>query len=165
MKALSIAFSFSVLALPIAHAADDSAQPAIAPVTTVDPAAVTATGAFFAKPVFLRGTLGDAAVQFNLRPKAVADEGLEGEYFVFGSSNKILLAGEVEGDALFLEESENGTDISGQWDGKLQGDALVGNWTSADGAISRPFSLKIIALKETAAATKRAKKTFNSISK
>lgn len=99
----------------------------------------------FVKPMVFRGTLGDRQVQVSIRPKEVADEGLEGEYFVFGSSQKVLLAGDAEGDALLLEESENGKDISGQWDGKLEGDTLSGHWTSADFSVTRPFVLKILA--------------------
>lgn len=103
----------------------------------------SATG-LFSKPVVFRGTLGDTPIQFAVRPKAIADEGLEGEYFIFGRSQKILLAGELEDETLFLEESENGTSISGQWEGKLHGDVLQGTWKSADESVSRPFKLKLI---------------------
>jgi hypothetical protein len=122
-------------------AADDAALPTTG--ATNAPAAAT-TSPLFLKPVFLRGTLGDQNVQVNVRPKEQIDEGLEGEYFVFGRSLKILLAGEMEGVTLFMEESENGTDISGQWDGKLNGDTLTGSWMSADGTVTKPFSLKVI---------------------
>jgi hypothetical protein len=123
-------------------AADSVATPTAAAVSSVAP--VPATSPLFMKPVFLRGSLGDQNVQVNIRPKEQVDEGLEGEYFVFGRSLKILLAGEMEGTTLFMEESENGTNISGQWDGKLDGDMLSGTWMSADGSVTKPFSLKII---------------------
>jgi hypothetical protein len=97
----------------------------------------------FARPLTLRGKLGDKSIQMRLRPKEQVDEGLEGEYFYFGRSTKILLAGEADGDDLMMEESENGTDVSGQWEGKRQGDALRGTWTSADGSVTRPFDLHI----------------------
>lgn len=113
----------------------------------------------FVKPMVFRGTLGDKQVQVSIRPKEVADEGLEGEYFVFGSSQKVLLAGDAEGDALLLEESENGKDISGQWDGKLEGDILSGNWTSADFSVTRPFLLKILSTDVPARSAAPAKKT------
>lgn len=77
-----------------------------------------------------------------MRSKEIADEGIEGEYFIFGRPQKILLAGEVEGENIFLEESENGTNISGQWEGTLQGDSIQGTWLSADGSLSKPFNLK-----------------------
>jgi hypothetical protein len=98
----------------------------------------------FVKPASLRGTLGDAQVQLNLRTKTEFDDGVEGDYFVFGRSQKILLAGEIEGDEVFLEESENGTDVSGQWNGKLSGDTLSGEWQSADGTTTKSFTVRIV---------------------
>jgi hypothetical protein len=92
----------------------------------------------------LRGTIGDAQVQVTLRTKAEFEDGIEGEYFVFGQSQNILLAGEIEGDELLLEESANGTDVSGQWSGKLAGDSITGEWQSADGSVSTPFRITIV---------------------
>jgi hypothetical protein len=99
----------------------------------------------FAAPVVLTGTLGEQRIQAKVRPKVEFEDGVEGEYFIFGRSGKILLAGEVEGDDIFLEESENGTDVSGQWEGKRRGDTIEGNWLSADGSVSKPFVLRIMA--------------------
>jgi hypothetical protein len=101
----------------------------------------------FARPLLLRGTLGDAQIQVTLRAKADIEDGIEGDYFVFGSSQKVLLAGEVEGSDMFLEESENGTDVSGQWNGSfssdtIKGDTISGDWLSADGSVTKPFMLK-----------------------
>lgn len=139
-----IAAIVSLLLAAGAHAADVST-----PVSTPAPASTPLQSAepppqLFSKPMVFRGTLGDKQVQLSIRPKNPADEGLEGEYFVFGSSQNVLLAGDGEGDALLLEESENGKDISGQWDGKLEGDTLSGNWTSADFSVTRPFVLKVL---------------------
>lgn len=94
-------------------------------------------------PLALRGTLGDAPIQANLRAKTDED-GFEGDYFLFGHSQKILLAGEIEGDDVFMEESVNGTDVSGQWNGKLSGDTISGTWQSADGLVVKPFSIRIV---------------------
>ncbi|RZI42264.1 hypothetical protein EGT07_13685 [Herbaspirillum sp. HC18] len=91
--------------------------------------------ALFAKPVVLRGTLGSDQVQLTLRAKTDFEGGIEGEYFVFGRSQTILLAGEIDGDDVFFEESENGTDVSGQWNGKLAGEVLSGEWRSTDGKV------------------------------
>jgi len=98
----------------------------------------------FVKPVALRGTLGDAQIQVNLRTKEEFEDGVEGEYFLFGHSRNILLAGEIEGDELLLEESENGTDVSGQWAGTLAGDTISGEWQSADGSVTKPFQIRIV---------------------
>lgn len=134
----------------VALAADKDASTAHAPSLKTESTIKAATKlpvaapALFGKPVSLRGTLGAVQVQVNVRPKAEIDEGIEGEYFVFGRSQKILLAGELEGEDVFLEESENGTDVSGQWDGKHIGDTIQGIWLSADGLISKPFTLQVV---------------------
>jgi hypothetical protein len=100
-----------------------------------------AAGGIFARPVVLRGTLGEAQIQMKLQPKADPAEGIEGEYIVFGRSGHILLAGETESSGLLMEESENGTDVSGQWEGQQDGAAVRGTWQSADGSVSKPFVL------------------------
>lgn len=131
-----------------------SAQvPPVTPAVTAAPS----IPAIFLKPVLLRGTLGDVNVQVHIRPKEQIEEGIEGEYFIFGNSLKILLAGEIEGDILFMEESENGTNISGQWDGKLEGNTLAGTWMSADGTFTKPFSLQVVHVKSPASAVKPGK--------
>jgi hypothetical protein len=146
--------TFSLLCATCTLSAAAYAADVAAPV--VSEAVVPPVASFFSKPLVLRGTLGDGQVQLSIRPKAVADEGLEGSYFVFGRSANILLAGEMEDDTLFLEESENGTDISGQWQGKLQGDILSGTWTSADGETTRPFSLRIMPAETKTALSRKA---------
>lgn len=103
-----------------------------------------AAGGLFSRPVVLRGTLGEANIQMQVRPKADPSEGIEGSYIVFGRSSQILLAGETDGDSLLMEESENGTDVSGQWEGRQQGGEVRGTWQSADGAVSKQFVLKAI---------------------
>jgi hypothetical protein len=115
------------------------------------PAAVSGK-MLFAKPVALRGSLGEAQIQVNLRVKEEFEDGVEGDYFLFGQSRHILLAGEIEGDELFLEESENGTDVSGQWNGKLVGDIITGEWQSVDGKLSKPFRVAIVRKAEKAKA-------------
>jgi hypothetical protein len=123
----------------------------------VDERSITAAG-LFSKPLVFRGTLGDMPIQATVRPKEIVDEGLEGEYFIFGRSQKILLAGELDGDSIFLEESENGTNISGQWEGKLVGDSIKGTWLSADESISKPFSLKLVVVQAALPKPGRAQK-------
>lgn len=101
------------------------------------------TAAPFAHPVVLRGKLGKDTVQMRLQPKVEDADSVEGEYFVFGRGIKILLAGEVSGKTLTMEESEDGVDVSGQWDGKLDGKTLRGSWVSDDGSVSKEFILEI----------------------
>lgn len=92
--------------------------------------------------VVLRGTLGEDNIQLTLKPKQDED-GFEGEYFVFGQSARILLAGEIEQNELAMEESRNGKDVSGQWEGTLQRGLLSGTWSSFDGTVTKPFSLTL----------------------
>lgn len=125
MRGLYRVLLAGALALPLACAAADAKQ-------------------LFVKPVALRGTLGGEAIQMNLRAKEEFADGVEGDYFRFGQSNKVLLAGEIDGEEVFLEESENGTNISGEWNGKLTGDTFSGQWLSADGKDGKPFSLRIV---------------------
>lgn len=116
--------------------------PVVAQQTTTS--AATTISAAFQKPVLLTGTIGDEKVQVSLRPKVPADEGIEGNYFFFGQSLNILLAGEIEGEVFLLEESRDGTHISGQWDGNIAGDSVTGTWMSADGSVTKPFALQIM---------------------
>jgi hypothetical protein len=129
--------------------------------TARDAQAATATpsaaaSSLLSQPVTLRGTLGNDPVQFNLQPKTEFEGGVEGNYFRFGSSARILLAGEFEGDDVFLEESENGTDVSGQWTGKLHATGLSGEWQSADGTVTKPFALHTIRADERMQAARPA---------
>lgn len=107
-------------------------------------AAAGAVAAAAAKPATLRGTLGSEQVQATIRPKYPAEDGVEGSYFIFGGKQNILLAGEIEGESLWMEESENGVDVSGQWEGTRKGDLIEGTWQSVDGSVSKPFQLKIM---------------------
>lgn len=164
MKKVLLSTLVALAAVSTGASAQTSAQTA-APAAQTAAAPGTNVPALFHKPVFFRGVVGDINVQVNIRPKADIDEGIEGEYFIFGNSHKILLAGEIEGDQLFMEESENGTNISGQWDGKLEGDTLVGSWMSADGSITKPFTLKAVIQKPAAAPAHAAKKAASNTAK
>ncbi len=98
----------------------------------------------FSEPVVLRGTLGDHQVLARLHAKHDED-GFEGEYSLLGDARTVLLAGELAGsNDVFMEESANGKDVSGQWSGKLKGDDFSGTWQSADGMVTKPFSMKIM---------------------
>lgn len=114
------------------------------PAIAAGPAPVSpASHWLYSAPVTLRGTLGEATIQMQLRPKP-DEEGIEGEYFRFGTSAKVLLAGEVDGGELVMEESENGTDVSGQWIGSIDGQRISGTWQDAEGAVSKPFVLNAV---------------------
>lgn len=92
----------------------------------------------------LRGSLGADQVQLQLRPKPEDDGGVEGNYFIFGGRAQILLAGEFDDEGFWMEESVNGRDVSGQWEGGRQGDAFTGSWRGADDGPTKPFILRIV---------------------
>jgi hypothetical protein len=116
-----------------------AADPAIPP-----PKARASLARLFKRPVTLRGTLDGVPIQMELHLKPNDDEALEGSYFLVGQNHKVLLAGEFEEDALTMEESINGKDVSGLWDGVYDGVSLTGNWSSLDGNVLRPFTLKVL---------------------
>ncbi len=106
---------------------------------------------FFAQAIALRGKLGDARVLMHLQPKTEDSDSVEGSYLLSGSQRnkankaiRILLAGEVSGNKLSMEESEDGVDVSGQWDGELSGKTIRGVWQSDDGKVTKDFVLKLI---------------------
>ena len=107
------------------------------------PIAHSPAAALLARPATLRGKIGAQPIEMHLQMKVPADEGIEGDYLLTGQTHKILLAGESENDNLSLEESENGSDISGLWDGVIDGRTIRGTWTSADGSVVKPFELSV----------------------
>jgi hypothetical protein len=129
----SLMLALTCLAAPAAFAADQSPPPK----------AGASLAPLFARPVTLRGTLDGVPIQMELHLKPGETDALEGTYFVIGQNNKVLLAGEFEEDALMMEESANGKDVSGLWDGVYDGATLSGNWSSVDGSALRPFLLKV----------------------
>lgn len=144
--------SLLLIAAVPAFAADSASSSAPTSTTAPAPPLVHSPAAsLLAKPVTLRGKLGDQAIQVHLHLKEQIDEGVEGDYFLFGRTQKILLAGEVDNNTLALEESENGTDISGQWDGKIDGNVIRGTWTSADATVTKPFEVAAVDIAATAA--------------
>ncbi|WP_423681658.1 MULTISPECIES: hypothetical protein [unclassified Undibacterium] len=101
----------------------------------------------FARAIELRGYLGAKQVRMQLQPKTEDRDSVEGSYIVVAGaqqSQKILLAGEVTADRLSMEESVDGTDVSGQWDGDLAGQTVRGIWLSADGNVRQDFTLEIV---------------------
>jgi hypothetical protein len=107
----------------------------------------------FSRQIELRGKLGKDIVQMKLQPKLEDADSVEGSYLVQGGKrnhgNKILLAGEITGNKLTMEESEDGVDVSGQWDGELIGTSLRGTWQSDDGKRSENFSLELVPAKNS----------------
>lgn len=138
----------ALCALPVLQASAQNAPAATSDAAgAVNAAAATATanGVAFshllAHPVVFKGTLAGAAIEMQLRLKPDESAALEGSYILSGQTGHVLVAGEFEQDALMMEESVNGKDVSGLWDGLYDGKTLTGNWSSLDGTVLRPFVL------------------------
>ena len=89
------------------------------------------------------GTLGDKQIEMKLGAKTDERTGVHGEYRYAGASTVILVAGDRDGDTLEIEESNDGTHITGNWVGKFAADGSVsGERMNADDSNPLPFDLK-----------------------
>jgi len=99
--------------------------------------------AFAHYPVY-RGTIGGKPVVLRIGVKPDDPEGLNGEYQYLPNGPVILIAGARDGKTLTLEESDDGTEISGQWvgfyadDGSLSGERMNDDTSDSIGFEFRP---------------------------
>jgi len=93
-----------------------------------------------------RGVLGEQRVQMVLMADEEQPGSYEGDYFVFGGGRNIQVAGEIDAERFYLEETEDGEHVSGSWDGKLVIEAnrayIVGTWRRGDESVAMPFKLE-----------------------
>jgi hypothetical protein len=88
------------------------------------------------------GTLGDKQIEMKLGAKTDERSGVHGEYRFAGASTVIVVAGDRDGDTLEIEESNDGTHITGNWVGKFAADGSVsGERMNADDSNPVPFNL------------------------
>ncbi|MFJ1253776.1 hypothetical protein [Cupriavidus sp. CuC1] len=94
-------------------------------------------------PVYV-GTLGDQPVRLRLGPKPDERDSVHGEYSVGRAGGVRLLAGEFDNGAFLMEESNDGTHVTGNWEGTIDGTGIVhGNWTDpVNPAIVLPFMIR-----------------------
>ncbi len=98
---------------------------------------------FASLPVYA-GTLGGQPVRLRLGPKPDERDSVHGEYSVGRTGGVRLLAGEYENGAFLMEESNDGTHVTGNWEGTIDGAGVVhGNWTDPlNPAIVLPFMIR-----------------------
>jgi hypothetical protein len=132
----------SAIGLANVRAADSGAVGAPSSAVPLDADPASLQHRLMTQALVLRGDIDGEKIQLSLQPKKDED-GLEGRYFIFGQSAQILVAGEVAGDDLLMEESRNGKDVSGQWEGHRNGDRISGTWSNYDGTVSKPFFLQL----------------------
>lgn len=87
------------------------------------------------------GTLGGRSIVVHLGPKA-DQSGVHGEYQYRDTGAVILLAGDRDGNTLDIEESNDGTNITGVWVGTFDASgALKADRMNADESDPQPVEL------------------------
>jgi hypothetical protein len=100
----------------------------------------------FAKFPRYAGMLGSRQIVLKLGPKSDDPAGVHGEYQYTDNGEVILIAGDRDGDTLEVEESNDGTHITGNWVGKFAADGSVaGDRMNVDDSDPQPFDLKPLA--------------------
>ncbi|WP_454765543.1 hypothetical protein [Cupriavidus campinensis] len=108
------------------------------------PAGPLAPRAEYARlPVYV-GNVGDKPVRMRIGPKTDTRDSLQGEYSAGGAKDVRLLSGEWSDGTFLMEESDDGTRVSGNWEGRIDQNGWVrGNWTDAfNPAIVLPFLIR-----------------------
>jgi len=90
------------------------------------------------------GILGSRKIELLLGPKSDDPSGLHGEYHVLDTGEVVLVAGDRDGDTLALEESDDGTHITGQWVGQFSNNGgLTGDRMNDDETETQPYTLHL----------------------
>ncbi len=113
------------------------------PPETAPPVPAHPAGKFL--PGVYRGQLGKSQIEMVLRLQTDAEDSVEGSYFVFGEGQTVEVVGEFEDDRFSLEESRNGTDVSGTWEGRIEGGRISGSWADGDERVHLPFTIERVA--------------------
>jgi hypothetical protein len=100
----------------------------------------------FAKFPRYAGMLGSRQIVLKLGPKSDDPSGVHGEYQFTDTGAVILIAGDRDGDTLEVEESNDGTHITGNWVGKFAADGSIeGERMNVDDSNPLEFSLRPLA--------------------
>ena len=94
------------------------------------------------------GMLGSRRIVLRLGKKADADDptGVHGEYQFVDTGEVVRVAGDRAGDVLEIEESNDGTTITGNWVGRFAADgSLAGDRMNIDDSDPQPFALRPLA--------------------
>ncbi len=89
------------------------------------------------------GMLGSRRIVLRLGDKTDDPSGVHGEYQFVDTGAVVLVAGDREGDLLEIEESNDGTAITGNWVGRFAADgSLAGERMNVDDSDPQPFDLR-----------------------
>ncbi|BCF97297.1 hypothetical protein PPGU19_018660 [Paraburkholderia sp. PGU19] len=131
-------------AMPVAtHAESDAVKELAAPPPIQLPLKPSPE---FAKFPQYAGTLGKRQIVLRLGAKTDDPSGVHGEYQFADTGEVILIAGDRDGDTLEVEESNDGTHITGNWVGKFAADGSIeGERMNVDDSNPLEFSLRPLA--------------------
>ncbi|EIM98167.1 hypothetical protein WQE_24922 [Paraburkholderia hospita] len=131
-------------AMPVAtHAESDAVKALAAPPPIQLPLKPSPE---FAKFPQYAGTLGKRQIVLRLGAKTDDPSGVHGEYQFADTGEVILIAGDRDGDTLEVEESNDGTHITGNWVGKFAADGSIeGERMNVDDSNPLEFSLRPLA--------------------
>jgi hypothetical protein len=140
----SIAHQASDAAGSIAQASAEAAAAAVPRVSRVSPR-LSPNPEFAHFPRFA-GTLGARRIVLRLGKKTDDPTGVHGEYQFVDTGQVVLVAGDREGDVLEIEDSDDGSTITGNWVGRFAPDgSLAGDRMNADDSDPQPFLLHLLA--------------------
>jgi hypothetical protein len=124
-----------------AHGAQDAIRELAAP-----PAKPLTPNPEYAKFPRYIGTLGGRQIEMKLGAKSGPEDdpsGVHGEYQFIGNPAVFLVAGDRDAQTLEIEESNDGTHITGNWVGKFEADGSVsGERMDPDDSNPQPFDLR-----------------------
>ncbi|WP_245982608.1 hypothetical protein [Trinickia fusca] len=114
--------------------------------------AVLAPSPEFAQFPRYEGTLGTRSIVLRLGRKTDDPSGVHGEFQFADTGQVVLVAGDLVDGTLEIEESDDGTEISGNWVGKVAADgSLSGDRMNVDDSDPQPFSLRPMSAQARAA--------------
>jgi hypothetical protein len=128
---------------PAAHAQSDAVKELAAPPPIQLPLKPNSDYAKFPR---YAGMLGARQIVLRLGPKTDDPSGVHGEYQFTDTGEVILIAGDREDTTLEVEESNDGTHITGNWVGKFAADGtLSGERMNVDDSNPQEFDLRPLA--------------------
>ena len=102
----------------------------------------------YAKYPVYTGVIGDVPIHMRLGRKPGEIDSVHGEYTAGKGPGVRLVTGEYENGGFLMEESDDGTNVTGTWEGAIDMHGIVhGTWTDvAHGGSTLPFVLRLVAV-------------------
>nr|WP_311529395.1 hypothetical protein [uncultured Ralstonia sp.] len=102
----------------------------------------------YAKYPVYTGVIGDMPIHMRLGRKTGEIDSVHGEYVAGNASGVRFVTGEYENGGFLMEESDDGTHVTGTWEGAIDTRGIVrGTWTDvAHDGHTLPFVLRPVAV-------------------